>query len=527
MDEHRTDKTLETLADLFLTNPGDTKPSHHHEAPPIPVHPSAAELDGPPPIRLRPKPSTTSPSNPTGQAAFVHQDHKPGNTNPSGPIAGVIRPHTGTTRAPSSTSSKPLVEAVFTGNLPGFGGPWIIQYAHYLALQYGPIAIVQIDEDAFDVEVVSTADDNLLPTHTGLNPSTVTLPVCLKELAQLSPTPIQGWLVRFADPISKISLQHVGEFPKWTIVSGADEPAVVSSYQLLKQLIHQPSQTEHHVGLMVMGSNAQESHMAAEKLNTTAANFLNSPIELIGHQKKMVPVSHRVAGSFNAGKEQWPALSSFLKSLPGTPHQAEFEHEDIAAASGPVLTKPTTYAEDQTRTKHHPTATPEGIQADPHTRSSLTPHTQTEPLETVLPELASYLPGTISLEARCPQFPDAQLVVDESGRLHVLARCSGYPGDTPESEPASRDPDARVQELLNQTMVELMAATAWVREHLELIQLTQRQCRIDPSTSPRTHLFTPDAKAAARFGRHDAIQFHLLRQVHVGSHQTWFCTELN
>ncbi len=534
MDEHQTDKTLETLADLFLTNPGDTKPPHHHEAPQAPAHPSATELDGPPPIRLRPKPSTISPPNPAGQAGFVHRDHKPNNSDQPGPIAGAIRPHPGTTRATSTTNCKPPVEAVFAGNLPGFGGPWIIQYAHYLALQYGPVAIIQIDDDTIDVEVVSTADDNLLPSHTGLKSSaanaTVTLQACLEELTQLSTTPIQGWLVRFADPISDTSLQRAGDFSKWTIVSGADEPAVISSYQLLKQLIHQPSQLEHHVGLMVMGSDEQESHVAAEKLNATAADFLDSPVGLIGHQKKMVPVSHRVVGSFNACKEHWLALSSFLKSLPVTPRQDGFNHDGASTASRPAITEPTTHDKDQTRAKHQPAqpiASPGPLQADTHTRSSPTTHIQIEPLETILPELASYLPGTIPLEARCPQYPDTQLVVDESGRLHVLARCGGYQGDTPGSDPVRRDPDTHMQELLNQAMVELMAANAWAREHLGLIQLTQRQCRIDPSTSPRTHLFTHNAKAAARFGRHDDIQFHLLRQVHVGSHHTWFCTELN
>jgi hypothetical protein len=64
---------------------------------------------------------------------------------------------------------------------------------------------------------------------------------------------------------------------------------------------------------------------------------------------------------------------------------------------------------------------------------------------------------------------------------------------------------------------------------MDLLQLTQRQCRFDATAEPVLHVFTDDAKtAAALVGRIGAfVKLHLLKQVEVGTESTTVSMELN
>lgn len=123
------------------------------------------------------------------------------------------------------------------------------------------------------------------------------------------------------------------------------------------------------------------------------------------------------------------------------------------------------------------------------------------------------LAGSIRLDARCPKHEDVELVLDQDGRLHLLAK-----------HEEGTDPG-----ILRDAMLDLMAARTWVNEHKGLIALTQRQLKFDPNTEPQLHLFTPRADWATglitRLG--NALRLHLLAKVNVGDQATWFTTALN
>jgi hypothetical protein len=140
------------------------------------------------------------------------------------------------------------------------------------------------------------------------------------------------------------------------------------------------------------------------------------------------------------------------------------------------------------------------------------------------PDLASFLTdpadafaGAVALQARCPRYPKTQLLLDRRGRLHLLrrhARCG------PEGS-----------EGLRAAVVDLIEARAWVREHLELLRLSQPQLRFDAAARPLLHLFTDDAKTAtalvARLGKF--VRLHLLQQAprRPGEAVVWVCADLN
>ncbi|HAI14742.1 MAG TPA: hypothetical protein DCM28_23755 [Phycisphaerales bacterium] len=133
---------------------------------------------------------------------------------------------------------------------------------------------------------------------------------------------------------------------------------------------------------------------------------------------------------------------------------------------------------------------------------------------TTQPHLASYLQeaGLISLTARCPQHPQVEITLDESGGVHLLARHEQSSNTT-----------------VRDAMYELLDARGWVDHHISLLSLTQKQLRFDMQIRPVVHLFTDDARGAAQLVANSAkfVKFHLLSAVTVGNERAFYCTELN
>ena len=139
--------------------------------------------------------------------------------------------------------------------------------------------------------------------------------------------------------------------------------------------------------------------------------------------------------------------------------------------------------------------------------------TQTQP-QTSKPQLASYLSqaGVVSLTARCPQHPEVELVLDEAGGLHLLARHQIAAGES-----------------VADTLYALLDARGWVDQHVSLLSLTQKQLRFDMQIRPVVHLFTDDARGGAAMVANCArfVKLHLLAQVSVGKDTAYYCTKLN
>ena len=566
-DNERTDKTLDALADLFLTGSsasdgavagtGSLRPvwAQHREA--------SKQLVAPGPIRMAPKPAARVRR---GRAAEAE-------AGDAEAVAGVIGDFSARDVAAPSVSRTHLVEAVFLGNLPGFGAPWLTQYAHRLAQRHGPVAVLHLDDEQIDLEVVATVDDPSLPPHTSIfihrgEACGEELLDCLHDLSQLDPSAVRAWLIHIPGPLSGSMLAKAYEVPRWTVLCGADEAAVVSAYQHLKKLLGEDSaRDQRRVGMMVMGCDQEAARSAQRKLNAAAGSFLHTPIGLVGSQQQMVPVARRVLGTFTGSDQLWPSVRAFMETMQGralpdaeqsidpgytrSGRQSSSVHagedpieleaprtatdtgeEDVATGAsslrGPVddAGEAAAWSADMMRDSgaldtSPPPEAPEAPEAPelPETSQSQHPPESQQPTAArtppqVRPDLGVYLPGALGLEAHCPRHPEHHLMIDQDGRLHLMGRC---------------DTDGEGMDSLRSEIMGLIETRTWATEHLELLKLTQRQCRFDPQAEPVLHLFTNDAKAAARMVGAGAppVRLHLLRLVQVGQQQTWFCTELN
>ncbi|MBB6429678.1 hypothetical protein [Algisphaera agarilytica] len=564
MDE-KTNNTLDALAELFLTED----------------QPGGDALSGPAPIKMRPKAaqvarpsSMNEPPDPTlgeldeltqellGDAAallasYQDTDHTasdyqqpPADTPAHDEDGPKLRLAGGEDDSESSDRSsgrpQPIIgvaEAVVLGNLPGMAGPWLTQYGQLLAQQDGAVAILHVDTDSIDLEVIEPTqhDASNDPAAAAFRGPSLRVPpggfagrdmiAVLEQLCRSRVLPVRTILLHM-DPTPE-ALPRLLDLDYWTLLSGADDAAIVAGYRLLKSLIESDDEAARaHVGLMVVGSDKDAGQKAAKKLRSAVANFLHTPVELIGYQQKMIPARCRTLGTFTELQTLWPRLIDWLSKLeaptvdPATDVQPErapvvsaidtFESaEDVSAAS------------EATHATLPPLDEPVEVQATPEPKpSSDTPAWELTPEPTDAQEIdlfslidsdaraAASIPGGLALEARCPSQPHTQLALDSIGRLHLLHRHDSAEGDPPTPKEA---------------IVELVAVRDWARQHRQLLQLTERGRRFDPDADPVLHLFTDRADLSvnlvARLG--DLLKLHLLRDVAVGDERTFFCTPLS
>lgn len=580
MDDTRTQQALDELADLFLS--GQATQSKTQDSQPF-KPPAKDGLSGPAPIRLgpklRPAPPSTTPSRPEQPTKRVEGNtplrlHTEDEDAPIGKIGEVDAP-TDLQDEESIEDEAPsyavAVEAVLLGNLPGLSGPWLTQYAQLLAQQEGPVAILHVDDDLIDLELVE-------PTDRERNGRGVSLrmppgggeidPVSVLEALLDSTDSAPGTILVHLDPQNdEQGLARALMIEDWTLMCGADDLAVVGGYRMLKTMVEDnPAVAHKRVGLMVMGSDPRISQEAARKFQSAAQSFLNTPVQLLGWQKQMVPVNLRHLGRFEDVGSAWPRLADWFDRYAATePQEIEepvIQEEPIETPvyQPTVVSEPAPTPEPESQPAPQPIRTPEPVvrESPPRFEPRPRPAAQTpkpepvapapaapvaEPAPTIKlapppvappparepqveveidePDLVELLmagpgavPGGIAMEARCPHQPKTQLMLDQAGGLHLLHR---------------HDSEADGLGGLQPAMVDLLQARKWVAEHLQLLQLTQRQLRFDADAEPILHLFTDRADWATalsiRLG--EALKLHLLQAVEVGDQQAWFCTPLN
>jgi hypothetical protein len=333
-----------------------------------------------------------------------------------------------------------------------------------------------------------------------------------------------------------------------------------------------------------MGADEARALQVADRLTAAAERFLGAPIELRGFQKQMVPVNLQTLGGAPwgagpggaAGNDPaavWPAVWSFIEEhtdgekawheageeasadeagaldlddAQRLDDDAGFDAERmVTAAEAEALHGPAGDAEATDddvfvveTSELPPESPPESLEPEPakpakrraettvadlmaRTRRRLTEAEpgSDEPAEApegAEPDLSLYLTGGgVALAARSPRHPQTQIVLDENGVIHLLRRHTA--GD---EDPAMS---------LRAAVLDLIETRAWVREHADLLAMTQRQCHFDLRAEPVLHLFTDEAKVgAALVGRlGEFVRLHLLKEVKIGRQSTWFSTELN
>jgi hypothetical protein len=152
------------------------------------------------------------------------------------------------------------LEALITGHLPVRGTVWVRAYAARLARDLGePVALIRVSTDRTAVELIgSSADSDPVDD--------------LMVAIEAARSAADRWLLHF-DELDQASLLRAGTLDRVTVLSGADEPAVVSAYRIVKT-VAETSDGEIDAGISIVGSGEADTARATDRLVTAAKQFL-------------------------------------------------------------------------------------------------------------------------------------------------------------------------------------------------------------------------------------------------------------
>lgn len=366
---------------------------------------------------------------------------------------------------------RPVVELVILGHLPVRASLWVRQYACLSARKRSEtIALVRAAGGSVAVDVITgRAAAQIEPVDSVEDAVTIATAAATRVVLRVDET---------AEP-DLLGRAGVDEI---TILTGADEAAVVASYRLIKTLVatldtrdqDDPDAVARGVGLedgprlrvAVMGNPGPEIETARQKIARACQAFLDRPIEILDASGRI-----DATGTVTVCRSDEPhATETVLKALLRPAAPAPRAHHTPAAlrltdASEPATSRSTPHplpevvvlARNPARQTSNPPALEPTIVAAPAPAEIAEP----KPVRLNRP-LASLIEGLTPIESRCPVAPGVELACDDDGRVHALTT------------------DARG---CGEATAALLAAAAWARDNLALLIRAEPGIAI-PSADP-------------------------------------------
>jgi hypothetical protein len=244
---------FDTLADLFL-------------GPPVRI-----EATSPAPLRLvGENPPTLAPEKPAARAA----PEPPPRLRPR-PLADADDVNGQLLDPPTHADVK--IEGLVLGHLPIFASAWASQYAKHVAeTSRTPVAFLRFTGDRASLDLYLPRPSTELAATGALT---------LAEAVAQASTHAPRWIVRLPDACEPDLAD--GAVDVLTLLTGADEAAVVACYRTLKSLssaAHEPTDVASGGPelwrVAVMGSDPVKSAQAGTKVRRAAEAFLDSSLDI-------------------------------------------------------------------------------------------------------------------------------------------------------------------------------------------------------------------------------------------------------
>jgi hypothetical protein len=350
MDDARTQRTLDAIADLYLTGttptPGQPPvrlpPKLRMRQPPAPVsavqadaltHAAEPDLTGqcpPAPVQTPAAVTPTDPASSTGPARSWREvreerrqaqqsqadldDHQP---FPFPAASGHAAASSSSEQAATPADVPGVIrsQVVFLGNLPGFAGPWLAQYAQSQASTGHAVAVMHVHGQTIDLEVVYPLGMKPSPAAgvvPGMGESLIDV---LDRLSRDGYAPVTRWLLHLPASADEQVMAMSHDLDHWTLLCGADEAAVTAGERWLGKLLQNDHRPERRrVSVAVMGSEESKAGDVVRRIDLAGKGLLVQPVELALCRKQMSPVNIRSMGSFGPSQELWQELLSYLST---------------------------------------------------------------------------------------------------------------------------------------------------------------------------------------------------------------------
>jgi len=345
------------------------------------------------------------------------------------------------------------IEALILGHLPGMASPWATQYAGALAEQLNePVGLIRLVEGELSIEIVAGAESDS---------ETMSLEQAIVHVTSRT----SRVLVR-VDAVHEPQVVSSKLLDAITVICGADEAAIVSSYRTMKGIAGQrPHGEPARFQAAIMGVDSHDAHRALTHLSRAVRTFLDDEltqapgVQRVGPVRKTTLCRAPYAGTVED-------LLTLIDTANGSGTGVSSVSDDAPAKKPGISPTSPIY---QTK-RYQPQRQADGPTADHSTidRSSL----------------SARIHGLHAIESRCPHCDGIELAADEAGRLHLLMQDS------------------------SSTVGDLLAVKAWTQSHASIL------CRAEPllteSSEPTSlHVFT-DQPTAARKLLDTPVHVHLL-----------------
>lgn len=405
-----------------------------------------------------------------------------------------------------------VIEVLLIGHLPVRAGLWIPQYAHRIASEQEPVALIRLDDESEALIDLFGAPELV---------ATMARSHRLDEAIRLATPAIKRWLIVPPADVAPDELidPHVDRL---TLLTGADEAAIVGAYTRIKDL-HSTAAGEDDVlpelAAAFLGAPAERAAQAAERLERAASLHLGlhiTPVAMISRMESLDDVyQHRMQRS---GLIELPAVLDWIHEEAPTVAAAPVETKPQPAiplvdeeepAAAPVvetmrlrpriIDEPVSDAWTRSAPPE-PAAHPFRSTRQESTAAPAPVATPAEPQRDPATSLAAFIRGLSSLGIPCPESARVEVASADDGAIHLVAR----EGD----------------------LASLARAEAWARKNANLIAMAFPNRTIDPAGRVVRHLVTD---TPARFADlHDSdYRLHVVAPVDVNGHRGWYSAPLN
>lgn len=380
---------------------------------------------------------------------------------------------------PTPTDDRSVsVNVLIVGHLPVFAAPWISQHARDVSrASLSPVAVLSRSGDRTTLDLYNTPELSEQHTIEG-------------AIEQAISAGCSRWLIR-TDAVSELSAREHERVDAVTLLTGADDAAVVGAYRAIKGLVADGSELDEHavcINLAVMGSETQKARGAAEKIRKAVRSFLQAGLADVTLSEKvsaggtsvrtfdsssevgldellsMIPreAARRLRDSDIGGSNLKGNLRLARDLLEADPAPAQAV-ERATEAPAPAPTH---------ETASHSSADTERAEHDPVSASRV------GPMDSASRSHASLI-GLTSIEARCPYADEIEIAADHEGRAHLIATTEGQD--------------------IARSIESLQIAHAWLSAHVSLLSAaTGGKIRANPPLESSSHLIVEHAASARR-----------------------------
>lgn len=403
---------------------------------------------------------------------------------------------------PEQSVARPgmAIEVIVLGHLPVRATLWARQYACSLAREQDEtVALIRAASGSTSIDLITGQESPSVRASAQIDGAFDTVSTHADRVILR----VEGtWEPELLD-------RH--EVDQITILTGADEAAIVASYRLIKTFDATLSARDSKspapsLRLAIMGAHEEVASDARAKLQNAVNTFIERPVEIVVGSGRIDAtgttnlyrdsVAHRASAIFQ-GLVDAAARTKTDGEASGT-HTAALSTKREEIAADPIVI-PSARASTQVEVKP--------IQ---DTTRSEVPTQRDEPdAPTIRDGLCALIPGLSPIESRCPKAIGVEMALDDDGRVHLLV-----------SDMDTRD-----------AMNRLLAAQSWVRDNLGLLLRAEPKMAMptsarDEDTDAKMHLISANPRSVNEI-YDTSVRVYALARVKVGNIIAQVATPIN